>query len=133
MRSFWDKLLFIFLCLICITVQTRWQLVKIWGDLWSRHFCQKKSQWKKCYQILKIFRLRYYKARKVKNERICPFWRKFLIDSKYLYKEKEICFGIIVQMWSRKCITIPTIIWHIISYGVLKMCAFWRCHSINLT
>ena len=68
-----------------------------------------------------------------KNERICPFWGRFLIDSKYLYKEKEMCFGIIVQMWSRIRMAIPTIIWHIISYGVLKMSAFWRCHSINLT
>ena len=59
-----------------------------------------------------------------KNERICPFWGRFLIDSKYLYKEKEICFGIIGQLGSRICMTIPTIIWHIISYSVLKMCAF---------
>ena len=66
-----------------------------------------------------------FKARKVRGKkRICPFWGKFLIDSKYLYKEKEICFGIIGQMWSRICMTIPTIIWHIFSYGVLKMCAF---------
>ena len=59
-----------------------------------------------------------------KNERICPFWGRFLIDSKYFYKEKEMCFGIIVQMWSRISLTSPTIIWHIISYGVLKKCAF---------
>ena len=65
-----------------------------------------------------------YICHKWKNERIGPFWGRFLIDSKYLYKEKEICFGIIGQMWSRICMTIPTIIWHIISYGVLKMCAF---------
>ena len=51
-----------------------------------------------------------FKARKVKNERIIPFSGRFLIDSKYLYKEKEICFGIIVQMWSRISMTIPTII-----------------------
>ena len=61
---------------------------------------------------------------KWKNERICPFWLTFLIDSKYLYTEKKICSGIIAQMWSSICMTIPTIIWHIISYGVLKMCAF---------
>ena len=73
-----------------------------------------------------------YICHKWKNERIGPFWGRFLIGSKYLYKEKEICFGIISQMWSRLSMTSPTIIWNIISYVCFLSRSFYKVDISSL-